>query len=222
MDTIGAELDKLEKDGKAHWVGCMIVPKRDGRFVCEDYTVTINPALDVNQYPLPNPTDLFAFLSGGKFTNLGLSQAYLQVLLDETFKVFTTITTHQRFCQYSHLPFGVASAPAIFQMAMDTILQGFPNICYLGGILITGADDVTHLRDLQEVLSQLEHHGLRLKQTKCKFMQDSVEYLGHRVDAMDLYPLDSKKEAIEQAPEPQNVTQLSLLRTTKLLMEGHS
>lgn len=46
MDTIGAELDKLEKDGKAHWVGCMIVPKRDGRFVCEDYTVTINPALD--------------------------------------------------------------------------------------------------------------------------------------------------------------------------------
>ena len=31
-----------------------------------DYKVMVNSALEVDQYPLPNPSDLFASLSGGK------------------------------------------------------------------------------------------------------------------------------------------------------------
>ena len=64
----------------------MAVPKQDGKFrICGDYKVTVNAALDIDQYPLPKPDDLFASLAGGqKFSKLDLAQAYQQLVLDES------------------------------------------------------------------------------------------------------------------------------------------
>ena len=52
----------------------MAVPKQGGHLrLCGDYKVTVNLSLDVEQYPLPKPEDIFASLSGGKkFTTLDL------------------------------------------------------------------------------------------------------------------------------------------------------
>ena len=48
--------------------------------ICGDYKVTINPAIDIDQYPLPRPEDRFATLAGGKYlTTLDLSHAYNQL-----------------------------------------------------------------------------------------------------------------------------------------------
>lgn len=72
--------------------------------------------MDVDQYPLPKPQDLFATLSGGKkFTTLDLSQAYLQLTLDEQSQNLVVINTHKGLYKFNRLPFGVASAPAMFQ-----------------------------------------------------------------------------------------------------------
>lgn len=93
--------------------------------ICGDYKVTINQSLDVDAYPLPKPEDLMVSLTGGKkFTKLDLSSAYQQMPPTEESKKFLTINTHRGLNQYTRLPFGVASAPAMFQKAMDEILQG--------------------------------------------------------------------------------------------------
>ena len=47
-----------------------------------------------------------------------------------------------------------------------------------------------------------------MKREKCAFFQNSVEYLGHLVDAAGLHTLPSSVEAIVQAPKPENVQQL--------------
>ena len=72
------------------------VPKSDGKFrICGDYKVTLNPALLVDQYPLPKPEDLFATLAGGqKFTKLDLARAFLQLRLDDESAHYATISTH--------------------------------------------------------------------------------------------------------------------------------
>lgn len=64
------------------------------------------------------------------------------------------------------------------------------------------------MKRLEEVLRRLQAQGFRAKRKKCRFLQTSVEYLGHRVDAEGISPLSDKLEAIEKAPLPQNVHQL--------------
>ena len=135
------------------------VPKGDGYFrICCDYKITINEALEIDQHPLPKLDKLFAALTGGhKFMVLDLSQAYQQLKLHEDLKKYITINTHQGLYSYTRLPFRVASAPAIFQRTMDSILQSIPKVfCYIDDILITGADDREHLSNLAEVLKRLE------------------------------------------------------------------
>ena len=169
----------------------------------------VAPDLPQNK-TLPKPEDLFAMLAGGQnFSKLDLLQAYQQLLLEESSKKYTTINTHKGLYQYSRLPFGIASAPAIFQKTMDAILQGIPHmICYIDDILVTGANDEEHLQNLGEVLQRLEQHSLRTKKPKCEFLKPSVECLGHHIDAQGLHTMSCKLDAIVQAPKPENLQQL--------------
>ena len=217
-EIVGKELDRLtragilEKVSHSDWASPIVtVPKKDGSYrICGDYKVTVNPLLETDQYPLPNPKDLFATLCGGqRFTKIDLAQAYQQILLDDASKELTTITTHQGLYRYSRMPFGISSAPAIFQRTMDQILQGIPNvICYIDDILVTGHTEESHSSNLSEVLERLEKHGLKAKQSKCEFMMESVEYLGHRISSQGIHPLEAKKDAILLAPQPENLPQL--------------
>ena len=79
---------------------------------------------------------------------------------------------------------------------------------YLDDILITGWNDEEHLSVLIEVLSRLEKAGLRLQRKNCQFMQISVKYLGHVMDAHGLHPMPNKVQAIQDAPQPESVLQL--------------
>ena len=75
--------------------------------------------------------------------------------LTDELKKFLTINTHYGLYQYTQLPFGVASALAIFQKAMDDFLQGLPNdICYLNNILVTGASNQENLKNLRQVYAE--------------------------------------------------------------------
>ena len=61
------------------------VPEVDGNIrLSGDYKVTVNPILKVDEYSQPKPPELLAKpTSGQKYTRLGLSAAYQQMLLDE-------------------------------------------------------------------------------------------------------------------------------------------
>ena len=217
-EAVGRELDRLEELGVlervsySRWAAPIVpVPKKDGQIrLCGDFKVTVNPMLEVDQYPLPKPDDLFATLAGGhKFTKLDLKQAYQQMPLDETSKDLVTINTHQGLYRFTQLPFRVASAPALFQRAMDSILQGIPRvICYIDDILISGSSEENHLSNLEEVLKQLQHHGVKLRAAKCAFLQDSVEFLGHTIDNKGLHTSTRKVEAVQKAPTPKNQQEL--------------
>lgn len=101
--VIGRDLDRMEREGviervdHSEWAAPIVaIPKKDGSFrICGDYKVTVNQALAVDQYPLSKPEDLFATLTGGKvFSKLDLSQAYLQLQLDEESAAYVIINTH--------------------------------------------------------------------------------------------------------------------------------
>lgn len=109
----------------------------------------------MDQYPLPKIDDIFANLSGGKkFSKIDLIQAYHQMEHDEASKQLLVINTHKGWYMYNRLVFGIASAPAMWQRAIEQVLQCIPHTqCILDDIIITGISDEDHKRNLSQVLS---------------------------------------------------------------------
>lgn len=166
--------------------------------------MTVNPISKLNRYPIPKVEDLFANHGKGHyFTKL---DSYQQLPLDPESRKFVA---HKGLFRYTRLPYGIASAPGIFQKVMEGLLQGIPHvIVYLDDILIAGEAEAAHLQSLNEVLKRISQAGLRVKKSKCQFMASSVIFLGHRIDSQGLHPLPEKVEAIQNAPTPRNVTEL--------------
>lgn len=215
---VEAELQHLVDQGiltKVEWSewATPIVPvgkkTTDKIRICGDFKVTLNSEMHADQYPLPRIDDIFASLSHGeRFSKIDLAQAYLQMEMEEPSRKYLTINTHKGLYQYNRLVFGITSAPAIWQRAMDQVLQGIPGTqCYLDDIIVTGPDTATHLANLDAVLTRLEEYGLRANKNKCQFFKDSIEYCGHKIDRHGLHKTEDKIEAILNAPQPENVSQ---------------
>ena len=216
--AVDKELQRLEEDKiitpvrYSEWATPIVpVVKGNGRVrLCGDFKTTINPVLLVDKYPLPRIVDIFANLSGGvKFSKVDLTDAFLQMEVEEQSRKYLTINTQRGLYEYTRLPFGVASAPAIWQRTMDQILGGIPRAqCILDDILVTGRNDEEHLANLERVLARLAEFGLRVNETKCRFFQNAVEYCGHVIDANGLHKSQAKVEAIWNAPPPRDVSQV--------------
>ena len=80
--------------------------------------------------------------------------------------------------KYNRLPFGVHSAPGIFQCAMEGVLSDIPStVVYIEDILITVKTEQEHLTNIASVLTRLAEEGLTLKTEKCTFFIDRLLYL---------------------------------------------
>ena len=62
-----------------------------------------------------------------------------------------------------------------------------------------------HLLHIQRVIERIVQVGLKLKPTKCRFVQKELEYLGHIVSRDGLKPNPRLVEAVKGYPEPTNV-----------------
>ncbi|KAL3092092.1 hypothetical protein niasHT_021998 [Heterodera trifolii] len=205
-------IDKWVKDGvleqvtTSDWATPLVIVPKPGNKIrlCCDYKVTVNPWLDIHQYPLPRPEELFSVLNGGeKFSKLELKEAYLQLMLDDKAKECLTICTHKGLYQFTRMPYGVASAPAIFQQVMEDVLRGIDGVAvYLDDIVVTAPDDAEHLKRLEMTLQRIQKFGLRVKKEKCSFMQNQIAYFGHIIDKHGIRTSPEKVEAIQKMPAP--------------------
>ena len=92
---------------------------------------------------------------------------------------------------------------------MESLFNGIPGvIVYIDDILVTGTTTEEHLKALDKVLSRLEKAGLCLQKQKSSFMQTSVTYLGHSIEADGIRPLPEKVAVVRQAHQPKNVVEL--------------
>ncbi|XP_062606687.1 uncharacterized protein K02A2.6-like [Saccostrea cucullata] len=215
---VEAELDKLVRDGiitkvdYSEWATPIVpVIKSDKNVrICGDFKVTLNPVLEIDQYPLPRIEDIFAALAGGKrFTKLDLRHAYLQMRVNEESRNLLTINTEKGLYRYNRLVYGVASAPAIWQRTIDTVLQGLTGVkCIIDDMIITGSSEEEHLKNLEAVLTRLDEYNLRVNLNKCEFFRERVSYCGHEIDCEGLHKTQSKIEAVVSAPKPKNVSEL--------------
>ena len=196
----------------SEWAAPLVpVQKPDGSIrLCGDYKVTVNQACQVDKYPLPTVNEVFSQLSGGKsFTKIDLSQAYSQITVHEDDQKYLTVNTHKGLFAVTRLPFGVSSAPGIFQRLMSCILGDISGVAvYLDDILITGRNEWEHSATIRKVFEKIREVGLKVKLSKCEFMSPCITYLGHKIDKEGIHSTDEKIQAIKRVQRPSNVTEL--------------
>lgn len=218
LEGVECELDRLQKLDiispieYSEWAAPIVAVKRpNGRIrICADYSTGLNSCIETNSYPLPSPEEMFAQLAGSKvFSKIDLSDAYLQIEVDDKSKRFLTINTHKGLFTFNRLPFGVKSAPGIFQQIMDAMLAGLDGtIAYFDDILVHSKDEETHKSILKRLFKRLEEYGFRVKLMKCNFFCNEINYLGMIINSQGITTDPSKISAITSMPAPQNVPQL--------------
>ena len=148
-----------------------IVSKSDGsnRF-CVDYRA-LNAITKKDSYPMPHIDDLLDKLSGSQcFSTIDLASGYWQICVEEASIEKTAFITDFGLFEFLRMPFGLASAPAVFQRMMSTILAPFNFAhAYLDDIIISSPSFPEHLDHLSAVLSQLSEFNLSAKLSKCAF-----------------------------------------------------
>ncbi len=160
------DLGIIEPVQTAEWAAPIVcVVKKDNQsiHICGDFKCTVNAVSKLDRYPIPKIEDLFAKLAGGK--NI-FQVRYVPGLSTSPAcrgkQQYVVVNTHKGLFKYNRLPFGVSSAPGIFQRIMEDLLRDIPHvIVYLDDILITGVTEAEHAANLEKVLNRLEKAGLR-------------------------------------------------------------
>lgn len=188
----------------------VLVKKSDGsmRF-CIDYR-KINTITRKDSHPLPRITEALDALGGAKwFSTLDLRSGYWQIEMSKDSKEKTAFITHNGLYEFNVLPFGLCNSPATFQRLMTHALRGLEwDIClvYIDDLIIFSRTFDDHLINLKKVFHRLREANVRLKPSKCYFVQSKVEYLGHVVSAEGLSPNPNKIKAVQEFPVPTNIT----------------
>lgn len=216
--AVADELRRLEESGRitkvyaSMWASPTVnVLKSDGTVrICGDFSATVNKFLHVAHSPLPTIEDVISQVGDAKiYAKIDLSNAYLQLCLDEKSKPYTTINTSEGLYMYNHLPFGLSVSSSLFQGFMNKLLDNIPNvIAYQDDILVLSADMSSHVNTLRNVLKTLRGAGIKINSKKSVFFSESVTYLGHVFDQTGVHPNPDKTRAIIEAPRPTDIKQV--------------
>ena len=110
------------------------------------------------------------------------------------------------------MPFGLRNAPAVFQRLMQRVLAclnppegpDFVSV-YLDDVIVFSQTLDHHLHHLSLVIDRLSKAGLKLKPSKCHFISQTVQYLGHLLTPEGIRPNPDHVAAVRDYPTPKSV-----------------
>jgi Reverse transcriptase (RNA-dependent DNA polymerase) len=176
---------------------------------CIDY-MKLNAVTENDSYALPRLDDcLDSLLEARYFTALDAKCGYCQIDVNETDHKKTAFTCHKGLYKFKGMPFGLMTAPATFQRAIDVILSSVRFQCaltYLDDIVLYSPTFDKHLEHLSTVFQLLKAAEVSLKRAMCSFAALHVKYLGLKVSQAGVEVDEDKIASVCQALPPTNKT----------------
>lgn len=220
-EKLKKELEQLERDGlivkeasHTDWVSNLVIVQRpgsDGIRVCLD-PVPLNKALKRPNLQFVTLDEILPELGKARvFSTVDAKKGFWHVVLDEASSKLTTFWTPFGRFRWTRLPFGIASAPEIFQLKLQEAIEGLEGVeCIADDVLVYGIGDtfhealVNHNKCLEALLVRLEEKNVKLNLAKLKLCQTSVKFYGHVLTDHGLKPDETKVAAIRDFPTPTN------------------
>ena len=231
-EWVQREIESLERAGvitksMSKWASpIVIVPKKSApgeppkRRLCIDFRKVNELQQDVitagktkgqiSIHPLPKIDEMYVKLKGAKvFSTIDLRSGYHHIALGKSSRAKTAFVTPFGKYELFMVPFGLAQAPAYFQLLMNKVLKGLKfAMMYLDDIIIFSQDESQHLEHLEIVFSRLPEAGLKRKRSKCDFFKSEIHYLGHLISPEGISPLPNKLDSIKHMPVPNSAKEI--------------
>ncbi|XP_055591841.1 uncharacterized protein K02A2.6-like isoform X1 [Uranotaenia lowii] len=194
-------------DYPTDWVNNMqIVEKPNGSLrICLD-PKPLNACIKREHFLIPKGEDILCRMSGKQiFTVLDLQNGFWQMELDRKSSDLTTFMTPFGRFRWNRVPFGISSAPEMFQKRMVQLFGDIPGVeVYFDDILIAGSDFTEHDCILTIVLQRARDNNIRFNSSKVQYRTKRVKFMGHIITAGQVEPDQSYIQAIINMPKPQN------------------
>jgi hypothetical protein len=177
-------IDDVIEPCESPWVSpVVLVPKNDNSWrVCIDYR-KLNSVTKADKYPLPRIEELLHLAKQTLYmTTIDLKSGYWQISVRESDRDKTCFTSPFGTFRFKRMPFGLKNSGATFQRLIDRFRNGLNDIAilaYLDDLIIVSPSFQKHISDLKQVFERLKHFGLRANRSKCCFVRESINYLGH-------------------------------------------
>ena len=109
----------------------------------------------ISIHPLLKIDEMYAKLKGAKiFSMIDLRSGYHHIALGKSSRAKTAFVMPFGKYEFLMVPFGLAQAPAYFQLLMNKVLKGLKfAMMYLDDIIIFSQDELQHLEHLEIVFS---------------------------------------------------------------------
>lgn len=174
--------------------------------LCIDFR-DLNKIVVPQAQPFPLIEDLMIKTRNcNNFTSLDINSAFWSIPLRVEDRKKTGFVTQEGHFQWTCLPFGLKTAPAIFQRILSNILRKYKltnfAVNYIDDILIFSKSFEEHINHLKQLLEAIQTEGFRLKFTKCTFASDSIKYLGHIIQNNSIKPVKDNLISIKNFPIP--------------------
>ncbi|CAA9998761.1 unnamed protein product, partial [Nesidiocoris tenuis] len=216
-DKVKLELDKMVENGiitpttePSPAVSPMVVVwKNNSPRVCIDLT-DVNKNIKRRHFPLQTLDEVAARIHGStRFSKLDCTKGFWQIrVTDRTSKYLTFATPWGRF-RCLRLPFGLSSAPEIFQQIMCSLLQQIDGIeIAIDDVLIHAQNEEELNRRTKIVLDRIKGAGLKLNKEKCVFNVPRIKFLGHVISDKGIEADPEKINAINRLQVPKNEKEL--------------
>ena len=125
----------------------------------KDYVLTIAVVLKSNSYLLPDISDILSSLYKAQyFSGVDLKSGYWQVKVVPEYREKTAFVCHRGLYEFNVMPFGLSSAPPIFQELMNKVLGRAMYkyaMAYIDDVVTYSETFQDHLKHLNEVLANL-------------------------------------------------------------------
>ena len=219
LDEVQEHLQEMLDSGaicpsQSPWCNAVVlVQKKDGglRF-CIDFR-RLNARTKKDSYPLPRMQETMESMVRAQFfSTMDLKSGFWQVKMAEKSRQYTAFTVRSMgIFEFLRMPYRLCNILATFQRLMQNCL-GELNLTYaliyLDDVIVFSQTEEEHLTQLRAVFERFWEHGLKLKPSKCHFLQKEITFLGHKVSEEGMKPGDDGLRGIAEMAPPANYTEI--------------
>jgi len=153
---------------------------------------------------------LWAALPGSSwFSTLDLRSGYHNIPVAEKDRGKTASVTSRRRCCFTVIPFGLTSAPSVFQRLMDVVLWGLSyELClvYLDDIIVLSNIFWHRMMRLKDIFKRLRWARFKQQISKCNFVQRKSALPWHTVFEAGIEMQQEKIDAVLKLPTPRDLS----------------